>query len=45
MAQRFIKVATNLTNTTTSSYLGVDALYEIATMPEEERDKAQQLSL
>ncbi len=44
VAQRFIKVAKSLTNTTMSSHLGVDALYEVATMPAEEREKPQQLS-
>ncbi|WP_273946942.1 DUF3102 domain-containing protein [Leuconostoc mesenteroides] len=44
VAQQFIKIASELPNTRTSSYLGMQALYEIATMPEEERDKPQQLS-
>ena len=43
-AQRFIKVATEFPNATTSSHLGMNILYEIATMPPEERDKPQQLS-
>jgi len=42
-AQRFIKIANEFSNTTTSSYLGMNVLYEIATMPPEERDQAQQL--
>lgn len=44
VAQQFIKIASELPNTRTSSYLGMQALYEIATMPEEEREKPQQLS-
>ena len=44
MAQRFIKVASDLKlNATSMSHLGIAALYEIATMPETERDKLQQL--
>lgn len=44
MAQRFMKVASSPElNTTSMSHLGVAALYEIATMPEEEREKPQQL--
>lgn len=44
MAQRFIKVASDPElNTTSMSHLGIAALYEIATMPETERDKPQQL--
>ncbi|MFT8392789.1 MAG: DUF3102 domain-containing protein [Liquorilactobacillus ghanensis] len=43
-AQRFIKIATEFSNTTTSSHLGMNVLYEIATMPAEERDKPQKLS-
>jgi len=44
MAQRFIKVASDLElNATSMSHLGIAALYEIATMPETERDKPQQL--
>ncbi|MBT9676885.1 DUF3102 domain-containing protein [Levilactobacillus brevis] len=42
-AQRFIKIANEFSNTTTSSYLGMNVLYEIATMPPEERDNPQQL--
>ena len=39
-AQRFMKVASELdSNTTMSSVLGLNALYEIATMPQEEREK------
>lgn len=44
MASRFIKVAQEIPNLTTSSNIGFQALYEIATMPEDERDKPQQLS-
>ena len=43
-ANRFIKVATEFSNVTTSSHLGMNVLYEIATMPEEERNKPQQLN-
>lgn len=42
-AQRFIKIANEFSNTTTSSYLGMNVLYEIATMPSDERDKPQKL--
>ncbi|WP_407337329.1 DUF3102 domain-containing protein [Levilactobacillus brevis] len=42
-AQRFIKIANEFSNTTTSSYLGMNVLYEIATMPPDERDQPQQL--
>lgn len=42
-AQRFIKVATELPNTTTWSHLGNRALYLIATLPEEQREKEHQL--
>ncbi|AWP47688.1 hypothetical protein CCS05_12230 (plasmid) [Levilactobacillus brevis] len=42
-AQRFIKIANEFSNTTTSSYLGMNVLYEIATMPPEERDIPQHL--
>lgn len=38
-AQRMMKVAEELPNTTTWSYLGERTLYLIATLPEEERDK------
>lgn len=38
-AQRFIKIFDEFPNTTTSSYLGVNVLYEIATLPNEERNK------
>lgn len=37
-AQRFMKVANELPNTTTLSHLGTNVLYEIATLPEEDRD-------
>lgn len=43
MASKFVKVVEELPNETTSSHIGVQALYEIATMPEEEREKPQQL--
>lgn len=43
MAQQFIKISSELGDTRTSSSLGMQALYEIATMPESERDKPQQL--
>lgn len=40
VAQKMIKVASNPElNTTTSSHLGMEALYEIATLPEPERTK------
>lgn len=42
-ASRFIKIATEFSNGTTSSHLGMNVLYEIATMPEEERNKPQKL--
>lgn len=38
-AQRFMKVAKELPNTTTWSHLGGRALYLISTLPEEERTK------
>ena len=40
-ASKFIKISSEFS---TSKNLGVNVLYEIATMPEEERDKPQQLS-
>lgn len=43
-AQRFMKVARELPNTTTWSHLSNRALYLIASIPEEERDKPQELS-
>lgn len=43
-ASRFIKVSTTLPNDGTYQHLGARALYEIATMPPEERDKPQQLN-
>lgn len=42
-ATKFIKVADEFSNGSTSNHLGVEALYLIATMPEEEREKPQQL--
>lgn len=43
MARQFIKIATELDDRRTSSDLGMQALYEIATMPPDERDKPQRL--
>lgn len=43
-ANRFMKIASEIPNYVTGHNLGMKALYEIATMPEEERDKPQQLS-
>lgn len=43
-AQRMMKVAEELPNTTTLSHLGSTALYLIATLPEEEREKEHQTS-
>lgn len=41
-AQRFMKVVTELgENASSVSHLGIKTLYEIATMPEEEREKPQ----
>lgn len=44
-AQRFMKIATefNDSNATPGSHLGIKALYEIATLPEEEREKLHRL--
>lgn len=42
-AQRFVKIASELSNRYSSTDLGWKALYEIATMPPEERDNPQQL--
>lgn len=42
-AQRFVKIASELPNRYLSTDLGWKALYEIATMPPEERDNPQQL--
>lgn len=42
-AQRFVKIASELPNQYSSTDLGWKALYEIATMPPEERDNPQQL--
>lgn len=44
VARQFMKISSELGERRTSSALGMQALYEIATMPEEERDKPQQLS-
>lgn len=44
-AQRFMKIAEELKeNTTLGSQLGIKALYELATLPEEEREKEHALS-
>lgn len=43
-AQRFMKVYEELPNTTQVSHLGIRALYEMATMPQEEREKEHTLS-
>ena len=43
-AQKFMKISESLPNTSTYTDLGQNALYLIATMPPEERDKPQQLS-
>lgn len=42
-ANKFIKVSDNLPNVETFLHSGVNALYEIATMPPDERDQPQQL--
>lgn len=42
-AQRFMKVYEELPNTTPVSHLGIRALYEMATLPEEEREKEHTL--
>ena len=44
MAERFMKIDSNLSNSDTYRNLGYQALYLIATMPAEERNKPQQLS-
>ena len=44
IANKFMKIASSVPNYATSHNLGMQALYEIATMPEDERDKPQQLS-
>lgn len=44
-ANRFIKVSEEFqSNMTTSSQIGLSVLYEIATLPEEERTKGHSLS-
>lgn len=43
MANKFMKIVSEIPNYATSHNLGTQALYEIATMPEEEREKPQQL--
>lgn len=40
-ANRFMKIASEIPNYATGHNLGMKALYEIATMPEDERDKPQ----
>ncbi|MCG0557138.1 hypothetical protein [Lactiplantibacillus plantarum] len=42
-AQKFIKVSVSFPNDSTSNHLGVEALYQIATLPEEERQKLHRL--
>lgn len=42
-ASKFMKVANEFPNGTARSHLGITALYLIATLPPEERDKPQQL--
>ncbi|ATU69529.1 DUF3102 domain-containing protein [Levilactobacillus brevis] len=42
-AHKFIKVAKEYSNVPTSAHLGINVLYEIATMPPDERDKPQTL--
>lgn len=42
-ASRFIKITTTLPNDGTYQHLGMRVLSELATMPESERDKPQQL--
>ena len=44
VANKFMKIQRELPNGYTGTHLGWKALYEIATMPPEERDKPQQLS-
>lgn len=43
LANKFIKVSENIPNVATSQHLSMNVLYEIATMPEDERTKPQQL--
>ena len=43
VANQFMKIATELSDWKTSSNLGTETLYLIATLPTEERDKEQQL--
>lgn len=43
LATKFITIADELSNDSTYNHLGTNALYLIATMPEEERDQPQQL--
>ena len=43
-ANKFMTISKKPSNGSTSNHLGLDAMYLIATMPPEERDKPQQLS-
>lgn len=43
-ANKFMTISKKLSNGSTSNHLGLDAMYLIATMPPEEREKPQQLS-
>ncbi len=43
-ANKFMTISKKLSNGSMSNHLGLDAMYLIATMPPEERDKPQQLS-
>ena len=43
-AHKFVKIYEEHSNVPTSAHIGMNILYEIATMPPEERDKPQQLS-
>ncbi|KZU96011.1 Pathogenicity island SaPIn1 [Lactiplantibacillus plantarum] len=43
LAQQFMKIVNEIPNARTSSHLGMQALYEIATLPEEERQKLHRL--
>ena len=44
VANKMMKISSEVSNDSTYSHLGMNALYLVATMPEEERDKPQQLS-
>lgn len=43
VANKMMKISSEVSNDSTYSHLGMNALYLVATMPEEERDKPQQL--